>query len=429
MAKQLFSNNANATINAAIDADDTTITLSAGKGALFSSPSGGDYELLTLYNKTAVEIVKVTARSGDVLTVVRGQEGTTGQAWPALSTLAGRVTKGTLQRFAQNEATGANAMALGGSAATPKSTVTGYTAKDAADALWTAATAVSAGAVILDGTSSIALVAKNDGTTGGSEPAWDTAATGSITADGTVNWLYLGDIDATTSERNTAFGAYAHAIHALSLALGDRAAALREGVAVGAQALASTVAAALGHKAQALTAFFGLALGPYSKAVGSEYCTMIGPGSNQISNSHAVTGFSLVRNAQHADGQGYPEIDYAAQETYIFSDVVNLMTALDYAASVVVPAGATFFPTEMGLVLTAADTVTVQPSISFGASGDELALLGSTATTKDAVKSKEAFAPLSLDGVTELNASVKSAATATALAGRFYWRGILVEDE
>lgn len=123
MATQLFSNNAVATINGAISNVAITIVLATGKGALFSSPTGGDYELVTLYNgetiesSTVIEIVKITGRSTDTLTVVRAQEGTTGVAWANLSNITTTITKGTLNRFAQNDAAGSSAIAIGPSAA------------------------------------------------------------------------------------------------------------------------------------------------------------------------------------------------------------------------------------------------------------------------------------------------------------------------
>lgn len=68
-----FSNNAAATLADGINDTATSITLATGQGGLFPSLDSGDYFYLTVGS----EIVKATARSGDVLTVVRGQEDTT----------------------------------------------------------------------------------------------------------------------------------------------------------------------------------------------------------------------------------------------------------------------------------------------------------------------------------------------------------------
>lgn len=79
-----YTNNAIGHLSAAIDTDDTTITLMSGEGAMFPSidDGSGDWFPCTLVNVNGQrEIVKVTGRSGDVFTVVRNQEGTTPLAW------------------------------------------------------------------------------------------------------------------------------------------------------------------------------------------------------------------------------------------------------------------------------------------------------------------------------------------------------------
>jgi hypothetical protein len=77
-----FSNNASSVLAASVDADDTELTIATGQGGVFPSLGAGDYFYLTLGLVGATEIVKVTARSGDTLTVVRAQEGTTGRVHP-----------------------------------------------------------------------------------------------------------------------------------------------------------------------------------------------------------------------------------------------------------------------------------------------------------------------------------------------------------
>lgn len=86
MAKQLYTNNAATTLAADITSNATTLTVASGGGSFFPSPSDGNWFLATLINRTAGfelgwEIVRCTARSGDVLTVTRGQEDTTASAW------------------------------------------------------------------------------------------------------------------------------------------------------------------------------------------------------------------------------------------------------------------------------------------------------------------------------------------------------------
>jgi hypothetical protein len=105
MGYQLFTNNAATSLQTAINGTATTITVISGKGSLFPSPVGGQYAYLTLQNVagTVYEIVKLTARSGDNLTVVRAQEGTTGVPFAAGDYIQLRATAAGLTNFAQTD--------------------------------------------------------------------------------------------------------------------------------------------------------------------------------------------------------------------------------------------------------------------------------------------------------------------------------------
>ena len=73
-----FANNATTTLAAPLTATATTVTLASGTGSLFPPLSGGNTFISTLTDAATGlvrEIVKVTAITGDVLTVVRAQEG------------------------------------------------------------------------------------------------------------------------------------------------------------------------------------------------------------------------------------------------------------------------------------------------------------------------------------------------------------------
>lgn len=76
------TNNAFGTLSAGISTSDTTITLDSGQGARFPTLSSGDYFFGTIVDTSNnLEIVKVTARSSDSMTVVRGQDDTTATAF------------------------------------------------------------------------------------------------------------------------------------------------------------------------------------------------------------------------------------------------------------------------------------------------------------------------------------------------------------
>lgn len=98
-----FSNNASALLAANINDVEVTISLEIGGGALFPSPSGSQYFMAALQDADGnLEIVRCTARSFDNLTVVRGQEGTSGQSWTAGQTrFELRLTEETMEEMLQ----------------------------------------------------------------------------------------------------------------------------------------------------------------------------------------------------------------------------------------------------------------------------------------------------------------------------------------
>ena len=101
----IFANNAATTLlNPITVTTPTTCTLAAGTGSLFPSPAFGQYFILTLTNPTsgANEVVWVTARSGDTLTIaVRGAEGTSPTTWIAGTAASCFPTAGTQGLFVQ----------------------------------------------------------------------------------------------------------------------------------------------------------------------------------------------------------------------------------------------------------------------------------------------------------------------------------------
>ena len=88
-----FSNNGHSTLAASITTSATSITVASGHGARFPSLSSGEYFYATLIDSSNnLEIVKVTARSSDVLTVTRAQESTTARAYAIGDRIELRVT-------------------------------------------------------------------------------------------------------------------------------------------------------------------------------------------------------------------------------------------------------------------------------------------------------------------------------------------------
>jgi hypothetical protein len=102
----VFKNNAATTIANQVLLSDTTVVVAAGTGSRFPAPSGGDSFFATIQSGTNYEIVEVTNRSGDVLTVVRGRDGTLSQLWNPGSSIDIRIPNIVLNRFVQMDASG-----------------------------------------------------------------------------------------------------------------------------------------------------------------------------------------------------------------------------------------------------------------------------------------------------------------------------------
>lgn len=102
----LAANNAQTVLAAGISASATSLTVNSGTGSLFPAPSAGvSFFKLTLIDAATgqlTEIVHVTARSGDTMTIDRAQEGTTARAWSANDIAANMMTAGTLSYLLTN---------------------------------------------------------------------------------------------------------------------------------------------------------------------------------------------------------------------------------------------------------------------------------------------------------------------------------------
>jgi hypothetical protein len=93
----LLTNFAYSTLAFSITTGDTTLTVASGHGARFPAISGGNIFYLVLEDSSLNrEIVKVTARSTDAMTIVRAQEGTAARAFTAGVSVALRITAQTI---------------------------------------------------------------------------------------------------------------------------------------------------------------------------------------------------------------------------------------------------------------------------------------------------------------------------------------------
>lgn len=102
----LYANNAKTTLAAPVTASQTTISVAPGTGSLFPNPTSGRAFKVTLVSASSASIFEIclcTARSGDTLTVIRAQEGTSGQPFILNDVVGNYDTKGTMDNLVQTD--------------------------------------------------------------------------------------------------------------------------------------------------------------------------------------------------------------------------------------------------------------------------------------------------------------------------------------
>jgi len=102
----LVSNNAVGQLASSINDSVLSIVLESGQGALFPSPTAGQFFFATIIdNANNREIVRVTARATNTFTVVRGQDGTAARSFAAGSRVELRPVRAVHNNYAQLDAT------------------------------------------------------------------------------------------------------------------------------------------------------------------------------------------------------------------------------------------------------------------------------------------------------------------------------------
>lgn len=109
--KQLYANNAKTTLASTLTSSDTALVVA--DGSKFPSPGSFEYFLVTVELGGSIEILMITNRTGNTLTIGgyleagetvpgRGQELTLAQTFSAGARVEGRVTKNSLSRMSRN---------------------------------------------------------------------------------------------------------------------------------------------------------------------------------------------------------------------------------------------------------------------------------------------------------------------------------------
>lgn len=308
---QLFTNNSASTLAVAMSDSILSVVVASGEGALFASPSGGDYQMVTLNDPVTgdYEIVKVTARSGDNLSVVRGQEGTTAVAWSTGVKVEARITAGSLTNFLANLSQDADGLAAGtfaqnvGTTARPFLASTAYERGDVVRA-----SGGDLGVVVIAGTNSATPLTEFDS-------GFDGTFAGAIyVLSGTVGVVYIEAASYTSEQialgykaygidRGVAIGRRATAAKQESVAVGHRAAAIKQGgVAVGNQAIAGD-GVAVGDQSES-SGIEATALGKQAAAKKTS-SVAVGKSATVEADYGTAVGAGALASAQYATALGY----------------------------------------------------------------------------------------------------------------------------
>jgi hypothetical protein len=102
MIDLLYANNAAGTLAAPLTNTATALTLNVGQAALFPNPSPPFTFFATITDaatQTLKEIVLVTAVSGNIFSITRGQDGTSAQSWNTGDIISQNVVAAELNGF------------------------------------------------------------------------------------------------------------------------------------------------------------------------------------------------------------------------------------------------------------------------------------------------------------------------------------------
>ena len=148
-----------------------------------------------------------------------------------------------------------------------------------------------------------------------------------------------------------------------------------------------------------------------------------------------ITGAMITKKDSGSDAV---HGETAATSFYQYSSAeITLMTKnIDLKATgtndITVPSGSTFYISEMGVIITEWNTVTAQPTVKIGNSSDDDKQLDDIQLSSNlsGAGKRVRFLPANPDdGETLLRITVINAATATTMKGRFYFKGMLIEDQ
>jgi len=256
------------------------------------------------------------------------------------------------------------------------------------------------------------------------------------------------DIQSTRSQvTQVAAGLQATAVGASTTASGDYSVAIgykatasgNYSVAAGRYTTASDYSSTAVGSGNTASGYYGIAIGiantasgKYSTAIGlynytfSDYSMAIGYGTDAFAEKSLALGYGAksgiptttnicgpqIIRKDRGENANYTFYSFCGVEVVLMSKEIALKTVADQTLTL--PAGCRFWPDEIGIIATDIEGLTTQPTVRFGITGDLDKHHAAAITTKlTAAGKREKFDP----------------AAGATVKGRFYWKGMLVEDE
>lgn len=484
---QLFDNNATTVVGAQLLVAGTTLTVATGEGVKFSPVVGNETMVLTLENSGGdIEIVLVTAHTAaaDTFTITRAQEGTTAIQWEIGEKVEQRITAGFMNdgvvkvdntftttlgfkalniqsgpTASINAATGSNAVAIGYNAlASSAETIAigrGVEASSSnAVAMGDGATASGSDSVSIGGSSS-AVSSRSVCIGKGGASGGDSICIGAGAAIGTEaiaigNEGIYGQGTKATATRCIAIGGFAEATVDASVAVGgyartDQSQTVAIGAGTRGQSIRATAlgsyarvqgtadrSTALGSRCQVYSGSNnGVAVGYGAKIRQSAtYATVLGSyGFTTVSNSTMIMNPTVISDPVWNSGTTaiLRTKYFSASSSVIATEEVDFLALSN--TDILLPTN--FYLEEVGVICTKFNTLTTQPTVSFGTTSGGVDIKASAITTGlTAINVRERFTSPLLDTTGHtgtLFANVDVVAVATELKGRFYFKGFFIE--
>ncbi|HEC61427.1 hypothetical protein LCGC14_0705780 [marine sediment metagenome] len=173
---------------------------------------------------------------------------------------------------------------------------------------------------------------------------------------------------------------------------------------------------------------YGLAIGYNNIATG---VVSLALGQAAVTRIQRTTNICppIINRKDDGESSAIAWESFCGVEVVIMSKEIDLEAVADQTINLY--SGCRFFVNEVGLIVTSANTVTDQPTVRAGYTGTLAGLLAAVQTTGlTAAGHRQRFTTMVTSaGQTTLTAGVTVVATATTMLGRFYWKGLLVENE